>query len=91
MDSPRTLVLGPGGAGDVAAHDGLEGQDRVLADLHCAVLEGGTEGSGDAGGQGGGEEVGFEVWEFGGDEGEPVRGELGEEGAFGGDALVFIC
>ncbi|KAI7456555.1 hypothetical protein KC368_g34 [Hortaea werneckii] len=52
MHGARALVLGPGGAGDVAAHDGLEGQDRVLADLHSAVLEGGTEGAGDAGGKG---------------------------------------
>ncbi|KAI7508533.1 hypothetical protein KC364_g29 [Hortaea werneckii] len=52
MHGAGPLVLGPGGARDVAAHDGLEGQDRVLADLHGAV------------------------WEFVGDEGEPVGGEL---------------
>jgi len=38
--------------------------------------------------------VGFEGWELGADEGEPVRRELGEECAFRGDALYFgvsIC
>ena len=77
MHSPRTLILGPGGARDVAAHDGLEGQDGVLADLHGAVFEGRAEGGGDRGREGGAEEVGFQVREFAGDQGEPVGGELG--------------
>jgi hypothetical protein len=33
------LVLGPRGAGDVAAHDRLEGHDLEAADLHAALLE----------------------------------------------------
>lgn len=36
------LVLGPCGAGDVAAHDRLEGHDGVAADLHAALLESGA-------------------------------------------------
>jgi hypothetical protein len=36
------LVLGPRGAGDVAAHDRLERDDGVAADLHAALLEGGA-------------------------------------------------
>lgn len=36
------LVLGPRGAGDVAAHDRLEGDDGVATDLHAALLESGA-------------------------------------------------
>lgn len=38
VNSARLLVLVPGGAGDVSADDGLNGEDAELADLHAAVL-----------------------------------------------------
>lgn len=74
------LVLGPCGAGDVAAHDGLKRYDGDAAYDHAAGGEGG-------GGKGIAEDVRAKGWEGGVDEVEPEAGELGQDGAFGGDAL----
>lgn len=87
VDGAVLLVLRPRRAGDVAADDGLEGNDLVAAHLHAALFQLGVCSGGDAGGDGGGDEVGFQGGHPGGDQLEPVRGELGQEGAFGGDAL----
>lgn len=82
------LVFGPGGAAEVAAHDGFEGEDGEAAHLHGAVLEHGAGLGGDGGGEGEGEEVGFEGGEGGGEDGEPVGGQESEEDAFVWDALL---
>lgn len=43
MHSAGLLVLLPGRASDVAADDGLDGQDAQLAHLHAAVLQDGAQ------------------------------------------------
>ena len=87
VDRAVSLVLLPRGAGDVTAHDGLNGQDAELADLHAAVLEDGAQRLGDLRGQVEGQEVRAEGGEGGGEHFEPFAGAEGEEDAFVGDAL----
>lgn len=89
VDGSGALVFFPGGAGDVAADDGFEGEDGEAADLHGAVVEEGVLGFRNGRGEVEGQEVGFEVREERGEEREPVGGEEGEELAFGGDSLGF--
>ena len=87
MHRAVSLVLLPRGAGDVTAHNGLNGQDAELADLHTAVLEDGTQRLGDLRGQVEGQEVRAEGGEGGGEHFEPFAGAEGKEDAFVGDAL----
>lgn len=90
MHRAVSLVLLPRGAGDVTAHDRLNGQDAELADLHAAVLEDRSQRLGDLRGQVEGQEVRAEGGESGGEHFEPFAGAEGEEDAFVGDALVII-
>lgn len=87
VDSAGLLVLVPGRAGDVAADDGLNGEDLQLAHLHAAVLEDGAQRRGDLRGQVEGEEVRAEPWDGVGEDLEPCFGAEREKDAFVGDTL----
>ena len=86
------LVLGPRAAGNVAAHNGFEGEDLETADRHAAVLELGAQscGEGKGGGEVGAQEVSFERGDLAREEVEPVRCEKGEESALFWDALEEV-
>lgn len=77
VHGPGSFVLVPGRSRDVAADYGLDGQDRKAMDEHAAVFQERMHAGRDGGREGERDEVDPEVWDMGGDQGEPVGGELG--------------
>jgi len=83
VDGAPGPVFLPGRPRQVPAHDGLDGQDAELADLHAPALEQRPLGrrERDRGREGRGDEVGPEAGDEPGQEVEPELGGLGEDGA----------
>lgn len=82
------LVLVPGGAGDVAADDSLDGENAELADLHAAVLEHGAQGFGDLRRQVEGDEVRAQRGDGFLQSVEPGASAEGEQNSLVGDSLL---
>ena len=87
VDGAGLLVLGPGRAREVAAHDGLDGEDLELADDHAAVLDVVAAGLGHVSGHLERDEMGAQRGQGSGEELEPVDRQRGQDLPFIRDAL----
>lgn len=85
----RLLVLLPSGAGDVAADDGLNGENSELADLHAAVLQHRVQRGGDLGREIEGKEVSAQTGDGLCQDLEPCLGAESKKDALVGDSLYL--